>query len=181
MLGDRRGPSPLTLATLARMRPNFGPMYSTFHLTIGPWIVGFYISQERCCSFACLVAVGAWLWLRDVAGCIELMFWSKSIQCSQHSSSLLLAKLAGYGDFHNWGHPGRVFHPYRVFLSMGGFICTFSLLLLFSFSLHFNLVSPIIALKPNAVELEWYRESLPYANFISVNFITAIFQNFPNI
>ena len=26
-----------------------------------------------------------------------------------------------------------------------------------------------------------YRESSPYANFITVNFITAIFQNFPEI
>ena len=89
----------------AQMRPNFGPMYSTFHLTIGPWVVGFYISQERCFSFACFVAVVAWRWLPAVVGCIELMFWSKSIQCSQHSSSLLLAKLAGYGDVHNWRHP----------------------------------------------------------------------------
>ena len=89
----------------AQIRPNFGPMYSTFHLTIGPWVVGFYISQERCFSFACFVAVVAWRWLPDVVGCIELMFWSKSIQCSQHSSSLLLAKLAGYGDVHNWRQP----------------------------------------------------------------------------
>ena len=28
---------------------------------------------------------------------------------------------------------------------------------------------------------QWYREFLPYVNFISANFITAIFQNFPKI